>query len=717
MAEDETDLDLRGIAGLIRRQIRLIVTTIVLVLGLAALWVFSLTPLYTASALILIDPASSNLLDSATRTTPPATDNARVASEVEILRSEATSLAVVQAGDLVFSPDFGVKINLYDRARAFVGLSSRPDPDPQTALHRVVRRFSDTLQVERRSLTYLVAVRVTSPNPTRAAELANLTASVYIDAQVAAKVGSALTARDTIQSRLAEADSELVSSERAFNAFIEENLARIEQQTGRSDLSRLRTELERLRDDSSRQRVAANTASLDLQQRDWGSLVQTLRDDTLIALQQQRDALGSDLANATAERAIVLRAELDALDTRLASRADVALADLRAELASLDNRVDQVQSDLRASVLDSDLPPEILGQIFSLQQRGTLARNQYQILLSRLRDFEAQAELQIADARLVSPALPPIDPSFPDSSLMLALALFAATGLGVGLGVLREFYVGGFVSDLQASDVLGVPMAATIPRLETARRGPADEVADAPMSIYAESMRRLRASLDQQLHMSVSGSASTTAQRGSVIMIASTIPAEGKTTCALSLARTYALSGKRTLLIDCDLRKPSVASNIGVEIEHGLLDYLAALAPDAPAGTAPLSLESVMQADPLTALDLICSTGRAPRPTDQLLGGDSFTQLLDAMRDHYDVIVLDTPPMLPVVDGRYLAPRADAIVLVLKWAETRQQDARRTIAILRETGRPGTPILGALNQQDVRGGKYYYQGYYGYSDS
>ena len=97
MAEDETDLDLRGIAGLIRRQIRLIATTIVLVLGLAALWVFSLTPLYTASALILIDPASSNLLDSATRTTPPATDNARVASEVEILRSEATSLAVGMA--------------------------------------------------------------------------------------------------------------------------------------------------------------------------------------------------------------------------------------------------------------------------------------------------------------------------------------------------------------------------------------------------------------------------------------------------------------------------------------------------------------------------------------------------------------------------------------------------------------------------------------------
>jgi|Cruoilmetagenom7_1024161.scaffolds.fasta_scaffold00125_49 capsular exopolysaccharide synthesis family protein len=714
MAEDDTDLDLRGISGLVRRQIRLIATTMVLVLGLSALWIFSLTPLYTASALILIDPASSNLLDAATRTTQAATDNARVASEVEILRSEATALAVVEAGDLVSSSDFGVQISLYDRARAFVGLSDRPDPDPQTALHRVVRRFSETLQVERRGLTYLVAVRVTSPDPSRAADLANLTAGVYIDAQVAAKVGSALTARDTIQSRLAEADSELVASERAFNTFIEENLTRIELQTGRSDLSRLRTELERLRDDSSLRRVAANTASLDLQQRDWASLVQTLRDDTLAALERQQAELRGDLADATAERAIDLRAELDALDARLASRADVALADLRAELASLDTQVDQVQSDLRASVLNADLPPEILGQVFSLQQRGTLARNQYQTLLSRLRDFEAQAELQIADARLVSPALPPIDPSFPNSGLMLALTLFAATGLGVTLGVMREFYIGGFVSDLQAADVLGVPIVATIPRLDSSGNEPADEIAKAPMSIYAESMRRLRASLDQRLHMTNARTGFADNRPGTILMIASTVPAEGKTTCALSLARTYALSGKRTLLIDCDLRKPSIAPNIGRDIEYGLLDYLSALAPDASADSQPLSLDSIMQADPQTSLDLICSTGRSPRPTDQLLSSENFTQLLNDMRDQYDMIVLDTPPMLPVVDGRYLAPHADALVLVLKWAETRQQDARRTVAILRETAGSEVPIVGILNQQDMRGGKYYYQGYYGY---
>lgn len=700
---EQNDIDIRGLLGVLRRQLRVIVYSVVLILGLTTLWLFSLTPLYTASTLILIDPSASNLLDTSEQRTSSASDNARVASEVEIMRSEAIALAVVQNANLVESSEFGVKLSLRDRVEALLGFTPTTDIDPQRELKNVVNTFADAISVSRRGLTYLVELRVTSRDPDTAADLANITAQTYIEQQIQAKVGGALAARDVIQSRITQADAELVASERAFDDFIDSNFDRIETETGRTDLTALRAALEEIRASSTQSRVIANQVSRDIQLGNWADIAASLQNDTLTALQRQRDALTADIADATADEAINLRAELDALDARLANEAGAALTDLRAELAALEADAADFQSELRSSVLGADLPPELLTQIFSIQQRGTLARNQYQTLLSRLRDFETQADLQIADARVVSPAFSPSGASFPDKKLTLALALVGALGVGVGLGFLREFYVGGFTSDTQAADVLGLPVAATVPRIEESGEAPVDQVVKAPMSFYAEAMRRLRASIDQTLLRtgSVAGGAT-------VVMVASTVPAEGKTTTSLSLARTYAISGKRTLLIDCDLRKPSISKTLGLSGKTGLLDYLIAPA------DAPVALADIMALDPITDLEIIPSMGRSNRPTDQLLTSRAFTELMEAVRDHYEVIVLDTPPMLPVVDGRYLAHHADAIALVIKWAETRQQDVRQTMSLLHETKREDAPIFGVLNQQTSRNRKYYYQGYYAY---
>ncbi|SOH95443.1 capsular exopolysaccharide family [Monaibacterium marinum] len=700
---EQNDIDIRGLLGVLRRQLHVILYTVVLILGLTTLWLFSLTPLYTASTLILIDPSSANLLDTAERQTSASSDNARVSSEVEIMRSEAIALAVVQNADLVSSPEFGVQLSLRDRVEAILGFEETTDVSPEVLLKGVVNKFSDAISVSRRGLTYLVELRVTSESPQTAADLANITAQTYIDQQIQAKIGSALAARDIIQARITQADSELVASERAFDDFIDLNFSRIEQETGRSDLTALREALEEIRDTSTQSRVIANEVSRNIQLGNWAEIAASLQDDTLMALQSQRDALTAEIANAASDEAINLRAELDALEARLADEAGVALSDLRAELADMESEASNFQSELRSSVLGADLPPELLTQIFSIQQRGTLARNQYQTLLSRLRDFETQADLQIADARVVSPAFAPSNPSFPDKKLTLALALMASLGLGVGLGFLREFYVGGFVSDTQAADVLNLPVSATVPRIEETGETPVDQVVKAPLSFYAEALRRLRASIDQTLLRNGGGTDDVT-----VVMVASTVPAEGKTTTSLSLARTYAISGKRTLLIDCDLRKPSISKTLSLTGKTGLLDYLIAPADE------PVALADIMALDPLTDLEIIPSMGRSNRPTDQLLTSKAFTELMKAVRDHYEVIILDTPPMLPVVDGRYLAHHADAIALVIKWAETRQQDVRQTMNLLNETKNEGAPIFGVLNQQNARNRKYYYQGYYTY---
>lgn len=705
MNETDTagDIDIRAITGLLGRQWQVIAYVTVIVLGIAILWLLAVTPLYTAQTLVQINTGQSDLLsENGQGLSNASTDNARMTSEVEILRSQALALAVVQNADLVSSEEFGVSISLRDRVEAMLGFTQTSEPDVELAVRNVVNRFQDALSVRRSGLTYLIQIGVTSESPETAARLANITAETYITAQVAAKVSSSLAARDVIEARLTQADADLVASEQAFEGFIDDNLDRIAAEADGTDIAALREELDAIRARGTQAEVAAEQARRALEAQDWQTVASQLEDAALAELAAQRAELTAVLADASSEQALNLEAALSQLDAQLEERSAQALAEQMATAGTLATQIDGMQDDIRSAVLSADLPSDLLTQIFSIQQRATLARTQYQTLLSRLRDFETQAELQVADARIVSPALEPINASFPNRNLVLALALVGGLGLGTALAFLREFYVGGFTSEAQVSSMLGVRVPAAMPRLTNTTDKPVDVVVTQQLSLFAESLRRLRASIDQSVPPELG-------QAGNplVIMVASTLPGEGKTTTSLSLARTYALSGKRTLIIDCDLRKPSIASVVGLDASAGLLDYLVAASDD------EVILKEVMAFDKETDLEIMPSVGRSNRPTDQLLTSKRFTNLIDRMHSHYEVIVIDTPPTLPVVDARYLARHADAIALVVKWAETPQRDVRQTMTILNESKRDSVPVFAVLNQQAGRRSKTNYQGYYG----
>ncbi|HSG37910.1 MAG TPA: CpsD/CapB family tyrosine-protein kinase, partial [Paracoccaceae bacterium] len=317
-----------------------------------------------------------------------------------------------------------------------------------------------------------------------------------------------------------------------------------------------------------------------------------------------------------------------------------------------------------------------------------------------IRDAEAQALLQVADSRLVSEALPPPSPSYPDRKMTLALALVAALGLGVGLAFLNEFYVGGVASASQLANLVPAPVAATIPKVaeEPGAFSIADRIVTAPMSQYAESFRLLRAAIDGMLPP-VPG-------EGRIVMITSAIAAEGKSTNALALARTYALAGKRTLLIDADLRKPSQHLLLGLEPGAGLLDYL----------RSPAEFEitgEFYDADPRSPLGIIMGNRRSDIPTDQPLMSETFARLLADARKMLDVIVIDTAPLLPIVDPRYIAPHVDLAVLSIQTNATSQTDLRVAHEQLEGTMTQAGRIVTILNSAGMDGLAGRYDGYYG----
>ena len=354
----------------------------------------------------------------------------------------------------------------------------------------------------------------------------------------------------------------------------------------------------------------------------------------------------------------------------------------------------------------------MLADLFDLQQSASVARNQYQQILTRVQDFGALANIQIADARIVSEALPPTEAASPKWKLVLLAAGFAGLAAGVALAFLNEYYIGGVTSASQLRNVLQAKVPVTIPSLAVSKERPvfSDAIMTAPLSPYSEIFRKLRAAVDISLRDLEKKR--DPAGDGRIVLICSALPAEGKSTTALSLARTYAATGRETLLIDLDMRKPMLHTFLGVSSEAGIQEVLRC-------GVADLSEFIEPAFDPISPLLVLTAGERSTEPTDQLLNSSQFRLLIKAARVGFDIVILDSPPLLPVVDTRYLAQYADVVVQVVRFASTTQSEAREAAQQLRETMAPDVELIGVLSHAIVAQGKlgYYNSKYSGYYSS
>lgn len=710
---DETEIDIRGILSLLRRRIRMIALTVISVVALAVLALVAITPIYTASTLIFVDTARKNLLEADFALAPGAADNARVESEVEILRSNAVLLSVIRNENLIDDPEFGISSSpgLLTQIRSLLPMGGGEQLSAQEALQQVLEKFSRAVSVQRRGLTYVISASVSSKSPARAAELANALGEAYIAEQLSSKISAISSSQAIISARLDQTSRALIETEQAFDNFITANIERLSGQEGYQDIQSLRNQIAELTRQRDSVTNIAETVNRSLEQQNWSGLVSALESDALAALERERLALSEQLRSieSGSSMAVNLREQLAALERQMTERAQLELDDLRSSLPGLTSQTETLRQQLRSTVMTSDLPIEVLTQLYELQQSAELVRAQYQTLLARNSDLQVQADLQVADSRIVAPAMAPRQPSFPNARLVLVLAGLMGLGLGVGLAFLYENYIGGFTSEGQVSSVLKVPVLAEIPRQKDHDQREGQSVADivvkTPLSIFSESMRRIRAGLDQAIRRMRPGADQQEQAGGVVIMVSSTSPGEGKSTISLALARTYALSGKRTILIDCDMRKPSIHKHLGFDQNVGLVDIL----------TSDAAMpEAVLKRDRLSGANLILGSRAADIPTDQLILSPNFRRLIKACRKGFDIIIIDTPPVGPVVDATNIVRFADAVLFVTRWSTTRQSEARAALARLSEAAEQPLPTLAVLNQQEGFSARYYNSKYAGY---
>ena len=712
---DEQEIDLRAIMGVLRRHMRMIALVVVTVLVVTGGVVYSLKPGYTATTLVYVDTARKDLLEpDAAGGISSSADNAKVDSEVEIVRSVPTLLRVIEQANLLTDPEFMPRIGMRQQLMAFLRLGEPTLPTGEEALNNLVERLRASISVQRRGLTYLISINASGESPETAARIANAVADAYITLQIQSKTQSILNSLQVLEPRIAEAKVNLATSEGAFDNFVEDNIDRLASQPGYEDISNLRDRLAEATSERERLSGIVESASRNLTQLNYDQLSSSLQSAAVASLEDQRTQLLERLNTVAADSsaAVDLRGDLANLEQQLKATAGEEIQSLQQQVVTYQDQTTALRDQVRQSFIASNLPPEILTNIYGLQQNATLARSNYERLVSRVNDLRAQADLQIADSRVVATATPPSTASFPNTRLILALAALVAVGLGVGLAFVIDNFVGGFTSPQQLETVTrreavtGIPLQKPVKREDGHMASAADQIVNAPLSYYSESLRRLRLRLDQLL----SGAAKTNDTEGpggQVILVTSSLPIEGKTTTALSLARTYAVAGQSVLIIDADLRKPSLHRQLNVESSAGLNEFLS--------GEVKLeAVSSIIVQDPLSSASVVLSSSQSDRPTEHLLTSKTFSRLVAAARKSFDIIIIDTPPAGVVVDGIYLMQFADVVLFLTRYASTTQSVVLNALRTISQSIPADTPLIIAMTQQpgNARGYNYKYSSYY-----
>ncbi len=710
----------------LRRNIRLIAAiTFVGAALVTAVVTLGIAPQYSATATILVDSRKTQILKDQEVVGRPGTENSAIDSEAEMMKSPALLRRVAEALRLDQDDEYQKSSGPVTWLRWLLAAPLRGgfgrEETPADPLTPIVETLQRKVQAKRRNMTYVIELNAWSRHAERAAQLTNKIAEFYLIDQIAAKSAAAEQATKWLNEEIETLRGKLSASETAYQAYKAEADMFA---TGDSNGENLNDkQISQLNEQLVMSRARAAEAQAKYQQ------LQALNGDRLRSAAASPDLLQSTvLANLRNQYSEVVRKGAE-LTTRYGPRHPQVIA-VEAERSNLAKQIGEEVSRIVASArteyemaksreasLNASLD-ELKGKagefnrksvrLKELEREATANRGLLEALLVRAKETAAQLNMQMPDSRILSNAVVPLSASYPQKPLMIGLGFFASLGLGVFLALVRGMLTAGFRNAGEVQTAFGLKPLATIPLVEIAstraalrldaaalrsaklaRLLPESSLAETrhvanlllrePNSHFSESIQSLRLALRHVgLGLDIK-----------VLQLTSALPSEGKSTIAANLARAAALSGDSVLLIDADLRRPSVAASLGLPASPGLAELLG--------GAARLS--EVLMRDSHTGLHLVAGdTPVAGAEALNLLSSRELTTLIEKVRASYDIVIIDSAPLLPVADPRVLVGQVDGVALVV----ASEQTARGAVqAALQETPGIEAKILGVIMNRVV----------------
>ncbi len=636
---------------------------------------------YTAQADMIIDTKRVTWTQTEMASENRTVEDASVESEIETTKSEKVAEAVIRRLHLTEDPEFvGAGSGLRRRIFSLFKLGSGPEQEPSNdeLMRRVVGSVKDNLRVTRLGRSYIEQIAYTSLDRDKAAKIANAFADAYIEDQLQAKFEATRRASAWLEQRIGELRQQASNAYKEVQDFKSENSIIIGvdgKLASEVELDQLGIALAKARADTSQARAKLDRISRVLEQRsDKESfnipdpvVTDALSNPVITKLRQQflddqnKESEWSARYGADHTAARNLRAEMAALQraiwdeiSRIAESYKSELQIAKSQEESIDKRMIEVFQK-SASTRQSQV------RLRELETAANTYRGIYETFLSRFTQSVQQQSFPSTEARVVTFASPPRGPSSPKISLTLALAALCGLGLGIMSALAREQMNRQIHTRAQLEKLLGISCLAVLPafaqkrpvlrKLQATRdSGAFRQISEvAPFSATAEALRYIKVAID--LHPT----------GGKVIGIVSALPGEGKTTVATGFAAFVAKSGARTLLIDADLRNPSMTRALGYINAPGLVNMVA----DKSDFADLVITDSKFKFDFLPS-----STRMKPSNSSDILNSPAMKEMLRAAKNDYDYVLVDLPPILPVVDVKAVAHLFDAFVLVVEWGST-----------------------------------------------
>jgi len=684
-------VDLREMGRILRRRYRMALLPALALPGLAMIYLLFATTLYTATSTVLVDPRRANVVESNQSVLSNfGTDDATIESQTLLIQSVAILMRVIGKLKLTEDAEFTPKPGLLDPIKALFRSSGPSDgASPEDAAKsRSVDILQKRMKVTRQGTTFLVDIAVSSQSPQKAATIANAIADAYFDEQVRAKYDATRIAATWLNGQIDELKSKVVASEKAVEDYRSANNLMVSQGVTLNDqqLTDLNNKLIAARVQTAEARAKyEQVQDIAKSGGDPGGINAAISSEMITKLRTQYADITKNEADLSskygARHPLVANVRAQRRDTQKlineeirrileSTKHDYDVA--RSREASLQQSLDRLQG-----VSTSSGQAQV--RLRELQREAEANRTQYESYLARSKETTAQESLEMPDSRIVTKASIPIRPSSPKTMLILGLAMMLGLGAGSVLAFLADYLDGRIKTLEQAEGIAGVPALAAVPLIgarelaRLARRGrrelgrydpkatgllpaalqpPLTRYAiDEPGTFFAEAIRAVRLALQRTMR----------SQPVKVVQVTSALDSEGKTTLAINLAQSLAMLGIRTLLIDGDLRNPQVTRALCPRADAGLLEV-------AIGQTAP---ERAILVDPSTGLSILPSTPiKEVEYITELMFSDRMVDVLDYFRHRYELIVIDSPPLVPLVDGRALAELADRIILALAWDQT-----------------------------------------------
>lgn len=632
------------------------------------------TPLYNAHTSLEIERESANVLNVEEVEQEEVVQDVDqfLQTQVQILRSRSLRQSVAE--------DLGL---LADNAFLLAMNAETPDeslrPEAQQAMRRdyVLDVLSENLSIALLPTSRIVEVTFSSPDPVLSARVANSFAQKYVESNLTRRFDMSSYARNFLRDQLAKTKERLEASERAMNDYARQaGLVSTGMTSSEESVSANSTLTVASLNQANEALVTARTARIAAEQR-WKnsqgvpalSLPEVYRNGAVTQLYERRAQLRADYEEGRQRR------QEDFPEMR----------QMAAELKQIDREIEEISGGIRRSIEEAyqaarghelameqavgDLTSQRLGEQDRSVQYNILSREVetnralYDELLSRFKELSAAAGLTANNISIVDHAEPPRFPYTPKPVLNILLATILGLVLGVLAALAREKLAGRIRVPEDVEQSIGVPVLATIPIVE---KEDLSETLKNPRSPASEAYHTLRSTLEL----------STSAGVPRTLLFTSGQQGEGKSTSALQIAADYAKAGKKVLIIDADMRRPSLHRKLDRFNETGLSSVLAAQT------TLPEAVQTIAERPNLHLL----SSGPLPPSPAELLSSQMLRSVLDQAAQTYDLVVLDGPPVLALADASILAAAAAGTVIIIQADRSRTQQLRSSIDRLRTAG-------------------------------